>query len=178
MIGSAASAVQFVPEIAKPAVQIHLFQRTANWVLSPGGPALHRGAVAAFRADPVPVVARRRELLDMVEATMTFANPAMVAQKQAVALAAIEVGQDPAVRRKLIPDHPCDGTTAYLGGYHRQLSEPVHAVWAQHQRRFHPGHDRVPGRPRRPASAPRGRRRPPVGGREARGMDRYNRELQ
>ena len=33
VIGSAASAVQFVPEIVKVARQVHLFQRTANWVL-------------------------------------------------------------------------------------------------------------------------------------------------
>jgi cation diffusion facilitator CzcD-associated flavoprotein CzcO len=33
VIGSAASAVQIVPEIAKTAAQVHLFQRTANWVI-------------------------------------------------------------------------------------------------------------------------------------------------
>ncbi len=33
VIGSAASAVQIVPEIAKQAGQVHLFQRTANWVM-------------------------------------------------------------------------------------------------------------------------------------------------
>ena len=32
VLGSAASAVQFVPEIVKTAGQVHLFQRTANWV--------------------------------------------------------------------------------------------------------------------------------------------------
>ncbi|MDH5238592.1 MAG: NAD(P)/FAD-dependent oxidoreductase, partial [Acidimicrobiia bacterium] len=33
VIGSAASAVQLVPEIAETAGKVHLFQRTANWVL-------------------------------------------------------------------------------------------------------------------------------------------------
>ena len=33
VIGNAASAVQFVPEIAEDVGQLHLFQRTANWVL-------------------------------------------------------------------------------------------------------------------------------------------------
>src|SRR5262249_35205215 len=32
VIGSAASAVQLVPEIVKYARRVHLFQRTANWV--------------------------------------------------------------------------------------------------------------------------------------------------
>jgi len=33
VIGSAASAVQIVPEIAKTAARVHLFQRTANWII-------------------------------------------------------------------------------------------------------------------------------------------------
>ena len=33
VIGSAASAVQIVPEIAKVAAQVNVFQRTANWVI-------------------------------------------------------------------------------------------------------------------------------------------------
>ena len=37
VIGSAASAVQFIPEIIKQAAQVHLFQRTANWVLPSEG---------------------------------------------------------------------------------------------------------------------------------------------
>lgn len=33
VIGNAASAVQFIPEIAKEASQVHVFQRTPNWML-------------------------------------------------------------------------------------------------------------------------------------------------
>src|SRR4029453_10930770 len=33
VIGSAASAVQFVPEIAKQVSQLHIFQRSPQWVL-------------------------------------------------------------------------------------------------------------------------------------------------
>ena len=33
VIGNAASAVQFIPEIAKQASQVHVFQRTPNWML-------------------------------------------------------------------------------------------------------------------------------------------------
>ena len=32
VIGSAASAVQFVPKVAAQTAQLHLFQRTANWI--------------------------------------------------------------------------------------------------------------------------------------------------
>ncbi len=106
VIGSAASAVQFVPEIVRQAGQVYLFQRTANWILPKEDQPYTEQQLEAFRSDPSLVQARRRELFDMVEATMTFSDPEMVAQRQAVALAAIEVVSDPEVRRKLVPDHP------------------------------------------------------------------------
>ena len=63
VIGSAASAVQFVPEIVKQAGQVHLFQRTANWVLPKLDDALHRraarGVPAPTRADARARRARR-----------------------------------------------------------------------------------------------------------------------
>ena len=34
VIGNAASAVQFIPEIAKSAGEVHIFQRSANWMIS------------------------------------------------------------------------------------------------------------------------------------------------
>ena len=60
VIGSAASAVQFVPEIAKEAGQLHLFQRTANWVLA--GPRMgwrsSRGSTTRCDCLPRPLAAR------------------------------------------------------------------------------------------------------------------------
>lgn len=106
VIGSAASAVQFVPEIVKEADQVHLFQRTANWVLPKEDEPYTEEQLASFRADPSLVLGRRDYLFRIVEATMTFNDPALCAERQAVALAAIDVVSDPAVRRKLVPDHP------------------------------------------------------------------------
>ena len=106
VIGSAASAVQFVPEIVKQAGQVHLFQRTANWILPKEDQPYTREQLEAFRVDPSLVLARRRELFEMVEGTMTFDDPAMVAQRQAAALAAIDAVSDPEIRRRLVPDHP------------------------------------------------------------------------
>ena len=56
VIGSAASAVQFVPEIAKTAGQVHLFQRTANWVLPKIDTPYTEAELEAFRADPTPLL--------------------------------------------------------------------------------------------------------------------------
>ncbi len=106
VIGSAASAVQFVPEIVKQAGQVNLFQRTANWVLPKEDEPYTEEQLAGFRADPSLVLDRRDYLFRIVEATMTFNDPALCAERQAVALAAIDVVEDPVVREKLVPDHP------------------------------------------------------------------------
>lgn len=106
VIGSAASAVQFVPEIVKTAGMVHLFQRTANWVLPKEDEPYTDEQLNAFRSDPALMQARRENLFRIVEATMTFADDALCADRQAVALAAIDVVVDPDVRRRLVPTHP------------------------------------------------------------------------
>ena len=45
MIGTGASAIQFVPHVARQAAQLHLFQRTPPWIM----PRLDRGITAAER---------------------------------------------------------------------------------------------------------------------------------
>ncbi len=106
VIGSAASAVQFVPEIVKQAGVLHLFQRTANWVLPKQDTPYTDGEIEGFRSDPTSVAALRRELFERADRTITFSDPHMVAASQAAALAAIDVVEDPETRRKLVPDHP------------------------------------------------------------------------
>ncbi len=56
VIGSAASAVQFVPEIVKTAGQVHLFQRSANWVLPKPDEPYTEDQLEAFRRDPAPLL--------------------------------------------------------------------------------------------------------------------------
>ena len=106
VIGSAASAVQFVPEIVPRAAQVHLFQRTANWVLPKIDAPFTDDQLDAFRADPAPLLAFRAEVERQLNAGMTFANPKMLAEREAARLAAIEVVRDPEVRRQLRPTHP------------------------------------------------------------------------
>src|SRR4051794_25941481 len=55
VIGSAASAVQFVPEIRKQAGMVHLFQRTANWVTPKPDTPYTAKQLESFRADPTPI---------------------------------------------------------------------------------------------------------------------------
>ena len=106
VLGSAASAVQFVPEIVKTAGQVHLFQRTANWV-SPKPDTPYTGEeLDAFRVDPTPVLKFRDEVLSNMEKGLTFADAKVNAEREAAVLAAIDVVRDPEVRRKLRPTHP------------------------------------------------------------------------
>jgi cation diffusion facilitator CzcD-associated flavoprotein CzcO len=106
VIGSAASAVQFVPEIVKAAGQVHLFQRTANWVMPKDDPPLTEEQAAFLREHPEAVAGLRNEIYKGVDEGMTFSDPAALAELEASTLAAMEVVEDPAVRDKLRPDHP------------------------------------------------------------------------
>jgi len=106
VIGSAASAVQFVPEIVQVAGQVHLFQRTANWVMPKPDTAFTEDELRAFRADPSPVLAFRAEVESNINKGMTFAFPEVNAEREAIGRAAIDVVEDPQTRRKLLPDHP------------------------------------------------------------------------
>jgi cation diffusion facilitator CzcD-associated flavoprotein CzcO len=106
VIGSAASAVQFVPEIVKTAGLVHLFQRTANWVLPKVDTPYTAEEMEAFRTDPAVMAKLRQEVFDRIERTVTFSDPEMVARSQALGQAAIDGVEDPETRRKLVPDHP------------------------------------------------------------------------
>lgn len=106
VIGSAASAVQFVPEIVEVAGQVHLFQRTANWVLPKADTPFTEEQLSAFRGDPAPLLAFRAEVEKAMNKGMTFAFPDVNAEREAIGRAAIDIVEDPDVRRKLLPDHP------------------------------------------------------------------------
>jgi cyclohexanone monooxygenase len=106
VIGSAASAVQFVPEIAKQAAQVHLFQRTANWVMPKLDTPYSEEELARFRSDPSAALALRNEIYQQVDTGMTFSDPDALAKIEAAGLAAIDAVRDPELRRKLRPDHP------------------------------------------------------------------------
>ncbi|MGO8871279.1 MAG: flavin-containing monooxygenase [Acidimicrobiales bacterium] len=106
VIGSAATAVQFVPEIVKTAAQVYLFQRSANWVLPKPDTPYTDEELAAFRSDPRLLQAVRAEIYRHMDEGMTFSDPQAVAEREAAGLAAIDIVEDPEIRRKLRPRHP------------------------------------------------------------------------
>jgi cation diffusion facilitator CzcD-associated flavoprotein CzcO len=106
VIGSAASAVQFVPEIVKQAGQVYLHQRTANWVLPKMDDPWSPEDLEARRRDVNLALAIRQQIFDAVDTGQTFSNLDLNAEREASVLAAIGVVKDPEVRAKLVPTHP------------------------------------------------------------------------
>jgi cation diffusion facilitator CzcD-associated flavoprotein CzcO len=125
VIGSAASAVQLVPEVRKVAAQVHLFQRTANWVMPKIDTPFTQEQLDAFRDDPSLMLAFRGFVETNVNKGMTFSDPTVTAESERAVLAALEVVEDPEIRRKLVPDHPFGCKRPLLSNdYYRAFNEP------------------------------------------------------
>ncbi len=105
VIGSAASAVQFIPEIAPLASKLHVFQRTANWVLPKDDTPYTPEQKKAFRLHPELMEERRRQLFETTETSLNYVGRQM-SLAETVGLKALEIVDDPEVRRLLTPDHP------------------------------------------------------------------------
>jgi len=104
VIGSAASAVQLVPEIVKQARQVHLFQRTANWVVPKQDEPFTDALLERFRSDPAFGHAVRQKIFDSLGGPGIFAG--VRAEMEAACRASLAVVNDPEVRARLVPDHP------------------------------------------------------------------------
>jgi len=106
VIGSAASAVQFVPEVAEVAGHLTVFQRAANWVL----PKVDTPYTAAERehwwSHPEEVLERRRAIFEQIDPYLTFQHPEALAAREQAGREAIAVVADPATRRALTPTAP------------------------------------------------------------------------
>lgn len=106
VIGSAASAVQFVPEIAEPASQLHVFQRTPNWVLPKEDVPYTAEEMEAFRTRPELMEERRQAIFTVVEVSLDYERPNFSKMPEEVGRKALEVVEDPVTRERLTPDHP------------------------------------------------------------------------
>jgi cation diffusion facilitator CzcD-associated flavoprotein CzcO len=107
VVGTGASSIQFVPQIQPEVAKLHLFQRTAPWVMPRRQRPITRMERAAYRRFPATQRAVRRAIYWAREA---FAIPML-----RVALAPLlrTVGElhlrrqvpDPELRRRLTPDY-------------------------------------------------------------------------
>jgi cation diffusion facilitator CzcD-associated flavoprotein CzcO len=133
VIGSAASAVQLIPEVAKVAGHLTVFQRTPNWI-GPRRDALITDAEKALMmTDPMLAMDmgnRQRQLIfDNADTFFWQAfswTPEGRAAYRQIALNHLEAQvPDPALRARLTPDYPV-GCTRYLfaDDYYPALMRP------------------------------------------------------
>ncbi|MFT5441070.1 MAG: cation diffusion facilitator CzcD-associated flavoprotein CzcO [Myxococcota bacterium] len=106
VIGSAASAVQFMPEIAPDAEQLHVFQRTPNWVLPKGDTPFTAEQKKAFHDQPELMAESRQQIFDIVEKSLTYLDPTFFQIAEDMGRRALEAVEDPTLRKLLTPEHP------------------------------------------------------------------------
>jgi len=108
VIGTGASAIQFVPELQKQVRKLHLFQRTAPWILPKKDRPIREWEKALFRAVPfLHWLFRQKIYWQMEMRALGFTvNPKIMKRVEKLALEYLDtVIPDPALRRKLTPDY-------------------------------------------------------------------------
>ena len=106
VIGTGASAIQFVPEIQPLVKQLVLFQRTAQWILPKPNQAMGSTSQKLL-ALPLAMGALRAALYSGLEAFgVGFRKPMLLKQIEKIARAHINLTiKDPELRAKLTPDY-------------------------------------------------------------------------
>lgn len=107
VIGTGASAIQFVPEIVDRVDRLTVFQRTPPWVMPRVNPSIPPAWRRAFRRRPRLERVAREAVFSLFEGFhVGFRHPAAGRLAQRRALANLEDNvADPALRAKLTPDY-------------------------------------------------------------------------
>ncbi|WP_034274072.1 flavin-containing monooxygenase [Haloechinothrix halophila] len=108
VIGTGASAIQFVPQIAPEVERLTLFQRTPPWVMPKPDHQVPRWAKALFRRAPITQRAVRNALYWFLESRAIGFNghPAIMKAGERVCRRQINKAiKDPELRAKLTPDY-------------------------------------------------------------------------
>jgi cation diffusion facilitator CzcD-associated flavoprotein CzcO len=108
VIGTGASAVQFVPEIAPAVERLTVFQRTGNWLMPRRNRRYNARVKAAIERIPGLQALRRRFVFEYTESlTLAIRHPRTVGRVAAARSAAFMRSQlkDTAIRAKAWPDY-------------------------------------------------------------------------
>ncbi|MEJ6511735.1 MAG: NAD(P)/FAD-dependent oxidoreductase [Acidimicrobiales bacterium] len=105
VIGSAATAVQLVPVIAKQVSHLTVFQRSAPWVMPKLDEPFTDEQRERFAADESQRLEIRRLLWDRVEGAILF-HPASVEISTNAGISNLDSIDDPELRQKLTPQDP------------------------------------------------------------------------
>lgn len=107
-VGNAASAVQYVPEIAPDVAHLTVFQRSANWIMPRNQQVFTQEQLDAYEADPAAFEASRRHLHAFRENGFRRTQMGTDEQRQGVDVAKAHLAAqvaDPQLRAKLTPDY-------------------------------------------------------------------------
>lgn len=106
VIGSAASAVQSIPEIAKIADQLLSFQRSPQWVLPKEDFPIPAEQIEEFNRDPVALQGYRDAIMNFIGPNAPFSNKEILGGAEWAGAVAISVVDDPDTREGLTPHVP------------------------------------------------------------------------
>ncbi|MET0132973.1 MAG: NAD(P)/FAD-dependent oxidoreductase [Kibdelosporangium sp.] len=127
VIGTGASAVQFVPAIRPQVGTLHLFQRTAQWVLpKPDHYVSHAERWLLRNFPSVQRALRAAEYAGMEALGVGFRHPQLLRLVQKIGLLHLRyVVKDPGLRRALKPDYTLGCKRLLLSNtYYRSLTKP------------------------------------------------------
>lgn len=126
VIGTGASGIQLVPELAKAAAQVTVFQRTPPWMVPKDDRPYSATELAEFRRNPFAVPRTRWKIWKFQhDNTATYADDPVVAARTQIATSFLErTVADEQLRRALTPDYPFRCKRVLLGDdYYRALQQ-------------------------------------------------------
>lgn len=127
VVGTGASAIQFVPAIQPTVGKLHVFQRTPPWILPRRNPEVSERAHALFRAIPSVQMFARGGVYAVTELFGTgFRHPWLMRPIQRAAVDYLErCVPDPTLRAKLTPSYTIGcKRILFSNTYLRALTQP------------------------------------------------------
>lgn len=127
VVGTGASALQFIPAIQPEVAQMHVFQRTPPWVLPRHDHAIAPATRDRFRRKPwLQKLARARIYLQREAMALGFLHPWLMSFTQAKAVQHIHAAvKDPVLRQKLTPDYTLGCKRILISNtYYPALAQP------------------------------------------------------
>ncbi len=132
VIGTGASAAQIIPEVAKAAVQVDVYQRTPQWILPRSDKPFSEDEKRRFARSRRTARRHRDELYWAFENTIAFRNDDGVADGlKAIALSHIDHRiTDEKLKSKLTPDYPfgCKRTLICSDFYKAVMQDNVELI--------------------------------------------------
>lgn len=129
VIGNAASAIQFIPQIAPLTERLYIFQRSANWMIPRGDRPYRRWERWAFAHVPGLAKLYRARLwatLELFLLPVIQQKPWAMRYYRRIALQYLEeTVRDPELRRLLVPDYPIGAKRILISDdYYQSLNLP------------------------------------------------------